>query len=200
MLNRCAAFVIALAFLFTAPAGASTHAQTLAEAIKDFNYAINVEWDQKDPRFYEEQMNRFQAALSDLSTQGMTQAQMLTEARALVKDSQTAAELDRVLALVKANNLSDAEAKRMVMEMVTKSQNRGASWNGAFMINFGILIALVVVIAVLGGGESTCGGEGQPECVTPTCTYGYFYQCGGYWDQFGIYRFQVGCDYQWSCL
>lgn len=74
MLSRCAAFVIALAFLFTASAGASTNAQNLAEAIKDFNYAINVEWDQKDPRFYEEQMNRFQAALSDLSTQGMTQA------------------------------------------------------------------------------------------------------------------------------
>jgi len=199
MLNRFIVFLIAVCFLAAAPAGAASNATTLRQAMNDFNYSINVEWDQKDQAFYEAQMEKFQAAMSELSAKGMTQAQMIAEARAEIKDSQAAAQLDQAMQLVASNNMSQAETKRLVMDMMTKSQTRGASWGGGMLLNVGILVGLIVVIAVL-GGKSTCGGADQPECVAPACAYGYHYQCGGYFDQFGIYRFQVGCDYQWSCF
>jgi len=202
MLNRFAAFMIAVCFLAISPAGAATHAETLRQAMNDFNYSVNVEWDQKDPAFYDAQMNRFQAVLSDLSAKGMSQKEMLLETKALVKDARTQAELEKTIQLIEANNLSPVETKKLVMEMIAQSQSRGASWSGDITWSIGPILALVLVIALVAGaaGPSTCGGEGQPECVTPACAYGYHYQCGGYYDQFGFYRIQIGCDYQWSCF
>lgn len=199
MLNRFFAFIVALSFLFTAPAGAATNAEALRQAMNDFNYAVNVEWDQQDQGFYDAQMNSFQAALSELSAKGMTQAEMLTEAKALVKDSRTAAELEKTLQLIEARSLSAAETKKLVMDMIAQSQSRGASWSGNLLWSVGPLVAIILVLALV-GGSSSCGGEGQPECVAPACAYGYYYQCGGYFDQFSIYRFQVGCSYAWSCF
>ena len=116
-----------------------------------------------------------------------------------MKDAQALAELDRTLQLIEANNMSAAETNRLVMQMITKSQAQGASWSGGLVLNIGILVGLILVIALL-GGKSTCGGEGQPECTAIPCNYGYHLQCGGYYDLNGFYRFSTGCEYQWSCF
>lgn len=202
MLNRFFAFLLIIGFLGSAPVGASTNAETLRAAMDDFNFAVNVEWDQKDQAFYDAQIVRFQEALNVLSAQGMTQKEMLTEAQALVKDSRTAAELQKTLQLIEANNLSSTETKKLVMEMIAQSQSRGANWSGDFAYAVGPLVALVLVIALVVGasGGSSCGGEGQPECPVNTCSYGYHYQCFNYYDQFGMYRFMSGCDFVWSCF
>lgn len=199
-MSRLFALFLVVGFLASAPVGASTNAQTLRAAMDEFNYAVNVEWDQKDQAFYDAQMERFQTVLSDLSKQGMTQKEMLTEAQALVKDSRTAAELEKTLQLIEANNLSSAESRKLVMEMIAQSHSRGANWSGDILWTVGPILALVLVIAVLASGSSSCGGEGQPECPVNTCNYGYHYQCFNYYDQFGIFRIMSGCDFVWSCF
>lgn len=199
MLSRFFAFVIVLCFLASSPVGASTHAATLRQAMNDFNYAVNVEWDQQDPAFYEAQMDRFQSVMGQLSAQGMTQVEMLNEAKSMVKDARTAAELEVTLQLIESRNLSSAETKKLVMDMMKSSHSRGASWSGSAMISVGVLVGVILLVALV-GGKPTCGGEGQLECATPACAYGYHYQCFNYYDQFGVFRLMSGCDYAWSCL
>jgi hypothetical protein len=198
MFTRGLTFVIAMSFMFSVPAGAATHADSLRSAMNELNYALNVEWDQKDPAFYDAQMNRFQSVMVELSAQGMTQEEMLLQAKGLVKDTRTAAELEKTLQLISANKLTNAEAKKLVMEMIAQSHSRGANWSGEIYMSLGTVIALVLVIAVLAGGGSgdgTSTGGG-----VNTCAYGYHYQCYSYFDQFGIYRWMSGCDFVWSCL
>lgn len=200
MFNRFFALILVIGFLGPAPVGASTNAETLRAAMNDFNFAVNVEWDQKDQAFYDAQMLRFQEVLNVLSLNGMTQKDMLTEAQSLIKDSRTSADLQKTLQLIEANNLSAAETKKLVMEMISQSQSRGANWSGDVLWTIGPILALVLVIAVVAAGGSSCGGEGQTECPARTCSYGYHYQCYSYYDQFGFYRFMSGCDFVWSCF
>jgi len=70
--------------IFTVQAHASTH-DGLKAAFDELNYALTVEWDQKDKDFHASQMKKFTASLRDLQSKGLTNAQLVDFAKSQVR-------------------------------------------------------------------------------------------------------------------
>lgn len=165
---------------------ASGTTQELERALDDYQFAMTVEWDQKDKAFQTEKTEAFYATLSDLMQKGLT--------------------TDDVMALVskKSKNPKEVEALKLKMDMIAKNANSstelaqamtahskdlystGASWEGtAILISVGIvaIFAAAIAYSVWFDNNHTCVATAQgQECGWVSPYYGapqnqQYYQC-----------------------
>jgi hypothetical protein len=193
MLQRLLTLILALAFMTTASAS-HIGAHAIKATLDEFNFAITVEWDQKDQSFYQAQVAKLQRELSDLRDQGVTNAEIIDVAVSTVKDQKLAQEMKAILNVVEVNKLSAEQAQSMVLEAAKKSSAQGASWSGDAWLWIGPIIAVALIIAVFSGGSSSGNSGGT---VDPGYTCGYVYSCYWGYDWWGSYRYQ--CDWVYSC-
>ena len=171
-------FVTFMAFAFiTVQANATTN-NSLKAAFDSLNYSLSVEWDQKDRAFYDAKMREFTAQVTELQAQGVTNAQLAEFALTQVKDQRLASELNTAFTMIQLNNLSQADARKMVLETVAKSQTRGASWSSDTLLIGGIIVLVLVVALAAAGGARTGGGAG---CYEDYVCYDYYDSWGYYW-------------------
>lgn len=122
--------------------------QELERALDEYQYALTVEWDQKDKSFQTEKTEAFYATLSDLMQKGLSTQEVMT------------------LVEKKSKNVKEVEALRFKLEMLAKNASSsnelaaamtahskdlyatGASWEGsAILISVGIVAVLAAAIA-----------------------------------------------------
>lgn len=163
--------------LFIVQANAATH-NSLKSAFDELNYALTVEWDQTDRAFYESQMNKFSATLETLQANGMTNAELVDFAVSQVKDEGAKKDLRTALSMVQINNMSQAEAKRYVTDVMNKSYSRGASWGGEVIVGAIVLVIIIAVAAIVAGKARVNENEGCYEVYTcdDYCTGGFCYE------------------------
>ena len=91
MIKKMIALVMMLA-MFTVQANASTNevlallthdsnTEALKAAYDDLNYAMTVEWDQKDESFRAAEMKKFTASVTDLQAKGLSNTQLVEFAK-----------------------------------------------------------------------------------------------------------------------
>ncbi len=178
--------------IFTVQAQASTH-NGLKAAVDEMTYALTVEWDQKDPEFYESTMNAFRVKVSELQKQGLSNTQLLDLAKAQLKDARLARDLDTAFSVITVNRLSEEEAMNHVVDTMKRSYGKGANWAGDPKIT--LFIGLIIVAAIAGlilsgigrndedkpETSTTPGTDTTPQISTDICSsyigYTAFYNC-----------------------
>ncbi len=157
--------------IFTVQAHAAA-ADGLKTAYDELNYALNVEWDQKDKAFYTAQMKEFNNSLRDLQSQGLTNRDLINFARSQVVNHQAAQDIDAAFNMITLNNMSDNDASALMVETMKKTYRTGASWNGEADILLYAGLGLLLIAAALAAGSGYYGGSPYYE---DTCYYDYYY-------------------------
>ena len=171
MLKKFIALFMILS-IFTVQANASTHAG-LKAAFDELNYALTVEWDQKDKDFHGEQMKKFASTVRDLQAKGLTNAQMIEFVKSEVKNAQVAKDLETAFNMIQINKMSSAEANKYILDTMKKSYSAGASWSGEVFVYLAVGVLIVALaIAIANGTPSTGGGA--------YCYYDDVYVCDTY--------------------
>lgn len=170
--------------IFTVQAHASTQ-DGLKAAFDELNFALTVEWDQKDKSFHESQMKKFAETVRELQEKGLTNAQMIEFAKSQVKDKKLAKDLETAFNMIQINKMSSAEANKYILETVKNSYSTGASWSGEVFVYIAVgvlVVALAVAIAnadtVVVGGGGSCYWEDIYVCDSYCYDdYWYGYTC-----------------------
>ena len=170
--------------LFTVQAQASVH-DGLKAAFDELNYALTVEWDQKDKAVYESEMKKFMATVRDLQKNGLSNDEMMAFAKSQVKDARVAKDLETAFTMITINKMNSEEASKFMMDTMKRSYSKGAAWSqdaSAYLI-VGIIIVAVAVAVAVGGNVVVTGG-------------GYY--GGGYGGCYSdCYYYDYGCGYDW---
>lgn len=161
-----------------------SHAVTqngLKAAFDNLNYALTVEWNQTDKDFYSAQMDKFSSELTKLQDAGMTNQELVNFAVSQMKDQGVAKDVETALNMVQINKMSKSEAQRYVTDVMNKSYNQGASWNGG--VGGAILLILIIAVAAVVAGKARVG-EGCYEvytcndyCTGNLCYEDCYYEC-----------------------
>lgn len=178
--------------IFTVQAHASSQ-NGLKAAFDEMNYALTVEWDQKDQSFYESQLKKFTATVRELQKSGLTNAQMIDFAKSQVKDAKVAKDLETAFSMITINKMSSEEASKYMMESMKRSYANGASWNGDVLVYLAVGLLIVALAVGLASGNVSSGGGGGYYTCYDDCYY-YDYQCGyDYWG-WPVYCEGYTCD------
>ncbi len=180
--------------IFTVQAHATTQ-NGLKAAFDEMNYALTVEWDQKDQSFYENQLKSFTATVRELQKSGLTNAQMIEFAKTQVKDAKVAKDLETAFSMITINKMSSEEASRYMMESMKRSYSNGASWNGDVLVYLAVGLLIVALAVGLSSGNVSSGGgyyDGGYTCYDD-CYY-YDYSCGYDWAGWPVYCEGYTCD------
>lgn len=163
--------------IFTVNAYAASNTG-LKAAFDELNYALTVEWDQKDQGFHSAQMKKFSEVVRDLQAKGLTNAQLIDFVETEVKDEKVARDIQTALSMISVQKMSPADAAEFMSKTMKNSYTQGASWNGdATLLLLGVgVLAIVVAVALAGPYQGNGGGYGCYEVYTCD-TYCGYYSC-----------------------
>jgi hypothetical protein len=161
--------------IFTVNAYAASNSG-LKAAFDELNYALSVEWNQKDQEFYSAQMKKFSEVVHDLQAKGLTNSQLIDFVKAEVKDEKVARDMQTALTMISIQKMSPSEAADYMSKTMKNSYAKGASWSGdATMLLLGVGV-LAIVIAVALSGSYSGGGNGCYDYYTcDTYCYSDYY-------------------------
>lgn len=153
MMRGILCLVLALA-LTTTSAFAST--QGLKAAFDELNYALNIEWDQKDEDFYKNEMKKFQQTVSSLKAQGLTEGEMLNIVLSEVKDQRAAESIKAAFDTISIDQMNASDAISILLETMKKTYSSGASWNGdSSYIIFSTVVVIALIAIIINHDEKT---------------------------------------------
>ncbi len=138
---------IVLALTFTCNVfAASTATQELEKSLDNYQYAMQVEWDQKDQKFADAQTEKFLAEMGKLiKEKGLKQEEIMAIAEKKIANKQTVEAMKLKLAL--AGNVRNSAELAAVLKDVSKDMySRGASWNGDVLLSAGLVVLVVAVV------------------------------------------------------
>jgi hypothetical protein len=182
---RLITFILAMS-IFTVHADVGSQ-QSLKTAFDDLNYALSVEWDQKDRKFYDAKVEEFTKTIASLQAQGLTNAELVDFVKANLKDKALAKDLETAYTVISLNKLSKDEARKLVLDTTSKAYSKGASWAGEVFL-YSAIIVLIIVAAVV--AAPNVGPRGR-SCYDE-------YVCVDYYDSWGWYWY-TDCFYETYC-
>jgi hypothetical protein len=143
--------------------------QKLEKHLNEYQYAMTVEWDQKDQKFKDAKTKEFNASLEKVIREdGLSQLEVLSLLEKKLISHQALEAIRLKLALL--GNTSSPEALTKALESSTKDMyTQGASWNGEVVIPLAIGVIVVAIIAYKWWWEKNhvCAEwELRDECVT----------------------------------
>lgn len=182
MFKKLTAFAMIFCFLIV-----NAHATTnngLKAAFDELNYALTVEWDQKDQEFYKSQMEKFNSTLNSLQKSGMSNQEMIDFTLSQLKDENMKKDLKTALMMVQINQMNQKEAQKYVTDVMNNSYSRGASWGGEIIVGAIVLVLIVAVAAIVAGKARVNEDQGCYEvwkcdnyCSGNFCYEDCYYEC-----------------------
>ena len=189
-----ALFVLMLSFqsMATAPVN---HLNELRAAFDRLNFSIQVEWDQKDKMFYNAKVSEFKKTVQALQEKGLTNAELIEFIKRNVKDKNIAGDVDKLFETMKSSSMSQAEARKFIIDYVGKNYSEGASWAGSTSAAI-LLVGLLIALAVVATAGSTVYYYDDPYNNYYTCWEEY--ECYDYYDAYYDYWY-TDCDWYEYC-
>lgn len=174
-----AVFILILSFNTFANAPVSQMKQ-LKSAFDQLNFSLQVEWDQKDKKFYNKKVGEFHKTLKKLQAEGLSNEELLEFIKQNIQDKKLAGDIDELFATIKASKMTAKEARAFALDYVSRNYAQGANWLGnasAAILLAGLIIA-IALLAVASG----------PVVTTTTTTGGGWcedvYVCEEYYDYY----------------
>lgn len=139
---------ILLVFCFSLNAFASTGAmKELESAMDNYQFAMTVEWDQKDQAFKAKQLELLNAKMGELFKQGLTSQDVKVLIGTRFKDSKVA-EAAKVKIALMGNKLTPSNVVDVLKDSSSDIYSQGASWTGntqIFVIG-GVVVAILAIV------------------------------------------------------
>lgn len=189
-MKKFISFILAFSFSFNVFASAAT--AELEKSIDEYQYALTVDWDQKDQEAYDAHTQAFFAKMGALiKEQGLTQQDVIALAEKKISNKEALKSLQVKLALAgEAKN--SAELMNILKDVQKDMYAQGASWNGSTVITVGIVVLVVAVVgyAIWFSANHRCVEYAERwECnsYSNCTTYNYCYTdtvCG--WDDYCV--------------
>lgn len=173
---------ILICFVFSFNVMASPLSE-IEKSLDDYNYAMTVEWDQKDAKFFEEKTEAFYEAIRLGMENGVTQNDLLALAESKVKSQQDLAALKLKLTLLSREANSSHELADILKNNSAGFYHRGASWDGE---TWGTIGWVALGVALLGyaiwfASKYECvASERRRDCETKKRSNGSEYKDCGY--------------------
>lgn len=129
--------------------------QELSRAMDEFEYSMNVEWDQKDKNFQLKEMNKFLARTQELLDGGLSKEEIQAHMSKRTKRTKASEALELKM---KLSNVTTAKELVDFMSQNSKGMySQGASWNGGVdLTTVGLIAGTVLLIAVLLYSQKRC--------------------------------------------
>lgn len=121
-------------------------AKQLNKTFDSLNYKLNVEWNQKDSRFFDATISDFEKEIASLQKDGVTRADLLKFTTGKIKDKQIQKEIVEMSKVIAASQMSNEEARSFIVSKLGSTYSHGASWSGD---RAGVATALIVGAVVL---------------------------------------------------
>lgn len=147
-------FLFILSFMISSPTQASPG---LEEAFSELNYALTVEWDQKNEEFYHQSNEKFANALIALRVQGLTNEDFKKFISKKLKERGFALDVDQLFNSISFSKMPSLQVEQILTEAMKKSYSQGTSWGpmvGSMRLMVASLGMVMIVTAVC--GEEDC--------------------------------------------
>ncbi|MES2527218.1 MAG: hypothetical protein V4598_09020 [Bdellovibrionota bacterium] len=163
-----------LALCFTMNVFASTGAMDdLSTAMDEYQFAMTVEWDQKDQAFKTKQLEVLSGKMGQLFKQGLTAQDVNVLIDNRFKNSQVAQAAKVKLALL-GNNLTPANVLDILKDNSSDIYSNGASWNGnTTLFVWGGVVVAIIAIAVAYSKWQNDNYECVETAIADYCTDAY---------------------------
>lgn len=120
----------------------------MATAFDNYQFAMTVDWDQRDKIFFEAETEKFRQSMNSLISEGLTTDEVLSFAEKKMGNKMELAKLQSVLSgAIGTKNPRDVI--KHLMENSTEFYKTGASWDGSFFQSETFLIIVGVGIIIL---------------------------------------------------
>jgi hypothetical protein len=154
MLKKMTALLLLTAFTHVyaiTPLEQSTARQNeLKSSFDSLNYSLNVEWNQKDTKFFNDAVSNFESEIATLQHEGLTQQELLSYALGKAETQNAKDEINKLAKVISDSQMSPEEARAFVISKIDTTYSHGASWSGKIMgMSAGYFIATVIVVAGL---------------------------------------------------
>jgi hypothetical protein len=163
-----------VAFCFTMNVfAASGTINELSVVMDDYQYAMTVEWDQKDMAFKSKQLELLSARMGELFKDGLTAQDVNVLIENRFKNSQVAEAAKIKLALM-GDKITPANVVDLLKTSSTDIYSNGASWNGdvQYFVWGGVIIA-IIAIAVAYSQWKSDNYECAETAIADYCTDAY---------------------------
>ncbi len=141
---------------------ASTNSlQALEKGMDDYNFALTVEWDQKDKDFYNQKTEIFFKQVREAISEGVTKDELLTLVKSRTKNPKALEAIQLKMDILSNQADSQKELAELLRISSQEFYHQGASWNGdvALYTGFGILAAALLGYAIWWNIKYKCVNE-----------------------------------------
>lgn len=108
----------------------ATPLSRIEQSLDEYHYAMTVEWDQKDQKFYDEKTQIFLSAIQTAIAEGATKEDIYKLAQTKMKSPEALAALKLKMNLLTAQATNSAELAEILKLSTADFYTQGASWNG----------------------------------------------------------------------
>ncbi len=128
-------------------------AESLVEierGLDEYHYAITVEWDQTDKKFYDEQTQLFFKVIEAALSEGVTKADILSMIEKKTKDPARFEALKLKMNLLSPQAATTSELAELLKTSSPDFYQRGASWDGEAWsyVGLGVVFAALLGYAI----------------------------------------------------
>jgi hypothetical protein len=147
--------------------------QGLKQIIDEFNYAVNVEWDQQDQAFIHDRKEEFVEAVAQLKASGYSTQDLITELKLVFNKESSKDRFELLVAKFEAGVLNEQDMFTESKAIVIADSANGTSWlpPGRDVLMFiGPIVVFVAIVAVIwaitppSSGTGTYDPNYQPYC------------------------------------
>lgn len=146
---------------------------SLEKSLNDYQYALTVEWDQKDLEFYQIKTKEFFESMTSLiKEEGLSQGEVLKFAE--TKMDKSAVEALKMKLSLLSKNLSVEELTLAIKESSQGFYAQGASWNGEILesVAIGLVVAGLIGYGIWYNASHDCVSYGERYvCNSHNCRY-----------------------------
>ncbi len=122
---------------------------TVERAVKEMQYALSTQWNQKDAKKQKEIFKAFTHELEAIQATGKSNTEIVKEMKMLALTKQQEKDLDTVSAYIIQNKLSKKDANALIVKVMESSAKEGASWEPGKGPSIGLIVGVVLGALVL---------------------------------------------------
>lgn len=140
------AVVMSISILLT-----SAHAQELSvkSALKQFQFSLDVEWDQKDLKIRNQIIRTFKNQLFALNAKGQTTQDILNEIKSELNNKQLIQDMDNLLSIATKEKMNSQHIQKLALDFAKLAKKSGASWDDDATSSFVSFFSVIFIVAIL---------------------------------------------------
>jgi hypothetical protein len=153
--------------------------QELNKTLDELNFKLNVEWDQKDTKMFDQTVAEFEKDIAKLQKEGLTSEDLVKNSIDKIKDQQVQDEVKELQKVIADGKMTQVEARNFVLAKLSSTYAHGASWSGSrHGMRCGWIIGAIIIILIVCHERNNNDDNCEPTDDRTYCEiYPYDQQC-----------------------